>query len=88
MHTGDKISNITLQFAMQKWPSCYVSFKCIVTSCDSFYLPIMTDCLYLRQYNITQQASNAPSLISLLYEIMELLYKAFLQSSYCIHMYI
>ena len=39
--TGDKLSSTASQFAIQKWPSCCASLKCIATSCDAFLLQLL-----------------------------------------------
>ena len=45
----DKISNIALQFMIQKWPSCYATLKCRATSCNAslLILLIYIYCLFM-----------------------------------------
>ena len=47
--TGDKISGIASQIAIQKWPSCYATLKCIATICDAFLLQLVIyiNCLFM-----------------------------------------
>ena len=80
--TGDKISGITLQFALQKLPISYVSLKCRAT------IVAMLPCYnYLSIFIFTLHAFETVKLLSQLLmplphwfalQITELLTKAFL----------